>query len=267
MPGTPQSFLAGLAAEVQDGPVGRSEFVFLHGLTFDRRHWHPVLDELRAGGEEHRTLALDLPGHGGSPRWPAHQLRDVTEAVHRAAVEAGFGRPVVVGHSIGGVLATLYAATHPAAGVVNIDQPLLAGPFAEMLRRNEQVLRSEDCLRVWDELISTMGVEQLAPAARELVASADTPRQDLLLGYWSELMTASPSDLTTRREEDLRAISAAGLPYLHVSGRQVPPGYRAWLKKALPEAGIAVVPSHSHFPHLTHPAELAALISRMPGAR
>ncbi|WP_053755998.1 MULTISPECIES: alpha/beta fold hydrolase [Streptomyces] len=166
MPGTPQSFLAGLAAEVQDGPVGRSEFVFLHGLTFDRRHRHPVLDELRAGGEEHRTLALDLPGHGGSPRWPACQLRDVTEAVHRAAVEAGFGRPVVVGHSIGGVLATLYAATHPAAGVVNIDQPLLAGPFAEMLRRNEKVLRSEDCLRVRDELISTMGVEQLAPAAR-----------------------------------------------------------------------------------------------------
>ena len=38
--------------------------VFLHGLTFDRRSWGPIITRLSAGV---RSIAIDLPGHGGSP--------------------------------------------------------------------------------------------------------------------------------------------------------------------------------------------------------
>jgi len=62
-------------------------------------------------------------------------------AVHEAVRAAGLHRPVLVGHSIGGVLATVYAAEHPARAVLNIDQPLLAGPFAEVLRSKKGTAR------------------------------------------------------------------------------------------------------------------------------
>ena len=58
--------------------------------------------------------------------------------------EAGLHAPVVVGHSYGGVLATTYAATHHVRGVVNVDQPLLVGAFAALLRQAEPTLRGPD---------------------------------------------------------------------------------------------------------------------------
>ena len=73
---------------------GRS-FVFLHGLTFDHRMWDPVLDALPAN---HPAVALDLPGHGGSPSLPRHNLEAVADAIHEAVRDAGLVAPIVVGH-------------------------------------------------------------------------------------------------------------------------------------------------------------------------
>lgn len=95
--------------------AGRT-FVFLHGLTFDRLMWDPVLDALPA---ERHSIAFDLPGHGSSPMAPRPGLAAVVEALHAAVLETGLEAPIMVGHSIGGPIATLYAATHPAAGVVS----------------------------------------------------------------------------------------------------------------------------------------------------
>ncbi|WP_328618209.1 alpha/beta fold hydrolase [Amycolatopsis sp. NBC_00355] len=75
-------------------------------------------------------LALDLPGHGDSPRG-SYAFDDVTDAIHGAVSSAGLTRPVLIGHLIGGVLATAYAARYPARAVVNLDQPL-AGPFGAL---------------------------------------------------------------------------------------------------------------------------------------
>lgn len=71
----------------------------------------------------------DLPGHGASAARAAHGLEPVVEAVHEAVRAARLEAPVVVGHSVSGLLATLYAGRHPTRGVVNIDQSLLVAPF------------------------------------------------------------------------------------------------------------------------------------------
>lgn len=79
-------------------------------------------------------VSFDLPGHGGSPRRASYRSDEIAAVVHEAVTGAGLDAPVVAGHSLGGVLATLYAAAYPARGVVNVDQPLLPGNFAEVLR-------------------------------------------------------------------------------------------------------------------------------------
>ena len=57
---TPRSDAVSLAYECSgDGiPV-----VFLHGLTFDRSNWLPIVERL---GDRVLSITIDLPGHGES---------------------------------------------------------------------------------------------------------------------------------------------------------------------------------------------------------
>jgi pimeloyl-ACP methyl ester carboxylesterase len=52
--------------------------VLLHGLTFDRRSWRPIIERL---GGSVRSIAVDLPAHGesGGAPVPVEQVPDVRE--------------------------------------------------------------------------------------------------------------------------------------------------------------------------------------------
>src|SRR5580765_8060116 len=123
---------AGLSGREHGDPLaGTAAFVLLHGLTFDRRMWYPVLDALPSS---RHAIAFDLPGHGGSPALPEGGLVPVVDALHDAILEAGLEAPVLVGHSIGGPIAAVYASVHRSSGVVSIDAPIRFEPFADRLR-------------------------------------------------------------------------------------------------------------------------------------
>ncbi len=75
----------------------------------------------------HRVVALDLSGHGDSGwrrRYDAATWAREVLAV--AADGGGSGRPVVVGHSMGGLVAVFAAAHHGAEldGVIVLDAPI-----------------------------------------------------------------------------------------------------------------------------------------------
>src|SRR4051812_27514358 len=91
--------------------------VFLHGLTFDRRSWAPIIERLDGCV---RSIAIDLPAHGDSGGAPT-SLDDVAAQAHQLVVSLAVDRPIVVGHSMSGGLASFYAAAHPTRGVVSID--------------------------------------------------------------------------------------------------------------------------------------------------
>ena len=179
-----------LAADSIGADDDRPALVLLHGLTFNRRHWAVALADPAIAGSNRRVVNFDLPGHGESPRRDSYKLADLADVLHAAITEAHLDSPVVAGHSAGGVLATSYAARYPVRGVVNIDQPLRPGGFGEFLRRSEPVLKSDDFLKVWDMLLDGMHLDELPPSARELVRTVSTPRKDLFLGYWKELLDA-----------------------------------------------------------------------------
>ena len=238
----------------------RPPIVLLHGLTFDRRQWAPLLRELDAADPGRRVLALDLPGHGESPGRSGYRLAPVTEVLHRAVTAAGLHEPVLVGHSVGGVIATAYAARFPAYAVVNLDQPLLTGGFGDLVRRAAPVLRGPGWRTVWDGLVAGMHLELLPPAARALAEDGSTPRPELLLGYWDELLTSTDDELTEQRVRDLDAIRERRVGYHFVASAEPPSGYRAWLRTMLPDLELTVLPG-GHLPHLGYPAELAKILA------
>ncbi|MBD5786004.1 alpha/beta hydrolase [Cellulosimicrobium terreum] len=251
--------------DLQGSDEALAPLVLLHGLTFDRHQWQPLLRELATISPRRRVLAVDLPGHGGSPRWPDYDLDAVVAAVHATTVEVGLDAPVVVGHSIGGLLATLYAARYAARAVVNIDQPLLPGPFGAIVRQAEATLRGPAFLEVWQRQLDGMHVELLPADAQELVRTATTPRADLLLGYWAELLADEDDALAARRDRDVVDLHRRGVAYDYVTGTEPPPPYRRWLESALPGARTTVLPGSGHFPHLAHPAEVAEIVVTAAG--
>jgi pimeloyl-ACP methyl ester carboxylesterase len=257
--------LPALAGADTGSPDRRPPLVLLHGLTFDRSLWNPILAELDRVDPGRRVLALDLPGHGESPGWPFYDIESVADGVHRAVEQAQLESPVVVGHSISAIIATLYAGRHPSRGVVNVDQSLQVAPFAGLVRSLADKLRGPDFPAVWEMFVANMQIEQLPESAQALVRSTSRPRQELVLGYWQQLLDQPTDEIIDLAAAALAAIRDAGVPYLVVAGNPLEPTYHHWLSEMLPQIEVDVWAGSGHFPHLAQPdrfAECLATTSR-----
>jgi pimeloyl-ACP methyl ester carboxylesterase len=89
-----------------DGPV----VLLLHGLGSDADDWALIGPGL---GQRFRVIALDARGHGQSDWATSYELSDLRDDLLEAMDALGVLAAAVIGHSMGGVVAYLLAATHP----------------------------------------------------------------------------------------------------------------------------------------------------------
>jgi len=77
--------------------------VMVHGVGLNAAVWMPQLDAFAA---DHRVLAYDTLGHGGSalPSWDA-ELPDYVAQVNAVLDEAGVAEAILMGHSMGALIA------------------------------------------------------------------------------------------------------------------------------------------------------------------
>jgi pimeloyl-ACP methyl ester carboxylesterase len=254
--GRPVHF-AGLAADDYGRSDDRPPLILLHGLTFDRTIWRDVVPELQRIDPARRVVAIDLPGHGESPEQSTYELEDGVDLLHQVVGEAGLVAPVVVGHSAGALLATIYAARYPTRGVVNIDQPLETTAFATLVRSLAARLRGPEFPTVWQMFYDSLHAELLPPAAQELVRATCRPRQQVVLGYWRMVLEEPAAEITSKVDETTAALRASTVPYLHIAGADLDPAYRQWLGTHLPAATVEVWHGTGHFPHLADPHRFA----------
>jgi pimeloyl-ACP methyl ester carboxylesterase len=260
---------AGLIGYVHgDEHAPGAPFVLLHGLTFDSWMWGPVLEALPQG---HRAIAFDLPGHGGSPALPHHGHAAVIDAVHEAVLEAGLDAPIVVGHSIGGSLATDYAAKHPATAVVSVDAPIRLEPFAALLRSLRMQLAGDGFAEAWAIYRDSWHMELLPDADRELLRAGDRPGDDglrqLVLSYQADLLEHPFEEVIRAGDERLSQLRKAGTAYLTLHHCAVDASDRGWLHERLPQAEILVWPVGHHFPHLAYPNDFAGLLTGLAAGK
>lgn len=105
-------------------PGGDVPLVLLHGITDNALTWVPVLDRI---DPRCRVLAVDLRGHGESDKPDAWYDAEAYADDVRHFIDQQFGQPaLVLGHSLGGVVATQIGVTAPdkVRGLFLEDPPL-----------------------------------------------------------------------------------------------------------------------------------------------
>ncbi|MBY8883970.1 alpha/beta hydrolase [Streptomyces sp. PTM05] len=230
------------------GPI----LVVVHGITENRRFWDPV--DLR---QHFRVLSVDLRGHGDSPRTRPYGIDESVEDVHRLIESLGEDQsPFIVGHSLGGVIATAYAARYPTRGVVNVDQSLRVGPLPAEIAAAVRGEGFADCVRtVFAQLHG-----ELDPALVADIERRRTLDQEVFSGYWTPLLDWDADALAawSRRTTSL----PPDVPYLSLHGTDPGGDYADWLAGRIPAAVVEQAPTRTHYPHLAQPEWFVSRVRR-----
>lgn len=107
------------------GDVGKPGILFVHGGGANSYWWTHIAALV---ANDHRVAALDLSGHGDSGHRSEYSVEQWTLEVMAVSDAAEFrGAPVLVGHSMGGMVAIATAAiagVDRLAGVIVCDSPV-----------------------------------------------------------------------------------------------------------------------------------------------
>jgi pimeloyl-ACP methyl ester carboxylesterase len=254
--------------------------VCVHGYTSSAQAFNALARHLQ---DRYRILALDVRGHGESAWSPTGAYRYADQASDLAAFtrQVGLDKFVLVGTSMGGIIAMAYAAEHGErlSGLVIND----IGPDAEAgTQRITQMVgsRPDDFATLEDAIAyrrATSPITAARPEAdqRELALGVLRRRGD---GRWVWKM--DPAYIRQRVEHGppvrpplWPALHALSCPALVVWGTESDVLSEAQARRmvdALPRGELVRVPRIGHAPTLVEPVVLAALerfLGSPPAAR
>lgn len=126
----------GLKMRYYEWPGNGPALIFLHPSSGYGRMWDFTARRL-AG--EFRVFALDQRGHGDTEKPDgAYTAEEYAEDLHLFIKQAGLGKAMVAGHSLGGRVAQVLAGTHPeqVLSIILVGGPHYANFFQERDRVN-----------------------------------------------------------------------------------------------------------------------------------
>jgi 3-oxoadipate enol-lactonase len=110
------------------GDPSLPSLVFLHGIGGAARAWR---GQLEAFSDRYRTIAWDMPGYGGSAPLPTVSIAALADALQDFLRQVGVTKPILVGHSIGGMIVQQLLAKSPdiaSAAVLAQTSPAFGKP-------------------------------------------------------------------------------------------------------------------------------------------
>ncbi|MDG9930821.1 MULTISPECIES: alpha/beta hydrolase [unclassified Pseudomonas] len=123
----------------EGGPADGDTLVMIHGFGANRDNW---LRMTRHFTERYRVIALDLPGFGESSKPDAsYDVASQTERLHAFITALNIEKPHLIGNSMGGHIAALYAARYPdqVSSIALLDNAGITSPrMSEMFQMIER---------------------------------------------------------------------------------------------------------------------------------
>ena len=92
------------------GEIGAPALVFLHGIGGAARAWR---EQIESFDNRYRTVAWDMPGYGGSKPLETTSIETLAAALKDFLAQLSLKKPVLIGHSIGGMIVQELMKTDP----------------------------------------------------------------------------------------------------------------------------------------------------------
>lgn len=233
--------------------------VFVHGLGESGLCFEAIVGY--EGLSSFRCLIPDLPGYGRS-KWPSSplSLQGCAELLLRWLETRGEREAIVVGHSMGGVIALLMAERAPSlvSRLINVDGNMCLHDCAYSGRAARQPL---------EEYLQPFG--GFSKLSDEIYRGGVD--DDALRGYYVALRLADPRtyhahslELVDLSRDERLAVRFAALPQPKVYLAGVPNGASARSLELLDEVGVGwrgIEPS-GHWPFIDQPKVFAAEVKR-----
>lgn len=240
----------------ETGPAGAPAVIFSNSLGTSVEMWD---QQVRVLARHWRCIRYDTRGHGRSPAGTGPVTLDMLVADLAGIVEAlGLVRPVVVGLSLGGITAQAYAVAHPEglSGLVLMATAPHLPPRENWLARATTV-EASGMAAIADAVMQRWFTPAYAASEPGLFA---VQRQRVLAndpaGYAACCRALADVDL---RE----AVGRIAVPTLVVAGAEDPVTTVAMseaLARAIPAAGLEVIPHASHIVTVERPREATAIL-------
>jgi 3-oxoadipate enol-lactonase len=265
------------------GAPARPPVLLLHGIGGGRQAWGDAGSATGAAlaGAGHLTLAADLPGYGLSPTIVPFDLAGLARCVLALIDQVGAGPVVLVGHSMGGMVAQEVAALAPdrlAGLVLASTSPAFGKPGGDWQR---DFLQSR--FAPLDAGLGMAGLAaQLVPAmvAPGVAVGFSAGTAPPVLAAAQAMMAGVPEATYRRAVAALVSFDRrANLPHIAVPTRVItgehdrtaPPEVSRRMAERIPGAVCTVVPAAGHLLNLEQPqafnTALLAHLSRCAAAR
>ena len=210
--------LSGVQLAFEDRGHGRPAFVFVHGWACDRTCWSEQIEEF---SKDYRCIAVDLRGRGGSEAVPPFGVGRALEDVAALIRELGIGPVVLIGHSLGGIVALAINGRYPelVLALVIIDSPITAETGAGSPRSVERI-REGGSMRAVEGFVNSFKYD---------------PPHEGATRYIEETIFTCPADVGAGMLEDLHLVGQDMKRLLHEADKK--PFMMIWAEKPLGDPG------------------------------
>jgi len=225
---------------------GAPAFVCLHGLADTLEIW----DGLAVGlAERGRVVAVDQRAHGESDAPPGpYRREDLAADVAGLLDRLGLSRAVLVGHSMGGIVAMTAALEYPerVGGLVLLGTASQAGAS----------------VADWYEKIALAAEEGGIDGFRRAIFGKRSPRA--VAGNAPGLAHVTRCLKSLHDDPLTPKLGAIRCPVLVLVGDEDPmgPGASVLIRRALADADLEVIPGRGHWLHVDCPEVVLAAIDR-----
>ncbi|HEU4384204.1 MAG TPA: alpha/beta fold hydrolase [Anaeromyxobacteraceae bacterium] len=238
-------FHADSAPAAASGPP----LLLVHGAGGTHRSWPEAMRALPG----RRVIALDLPGHGGSPGPAKAEVAGYARSVLGLLDALRLGTAAVAGHSMGGAVALTLALEAPA----RVAALCLVGTGAR-LRVSQAILQATADPPALARAADSIAAWSLGPSAGEAL------QREVLEG----LLAAGPGvvhgDFAACNAFDVMGrLGEIRVPSLVVCGaedRLTPPKYSEFLRDRIAGARLELIQGAGHMVMLEAPGAVARLV-------
>jgi 3-oxoadipate enol-lactonase len=241
------------------GDPSSPTLVFLHGIGGAARAWRGQLDYF---ADSYRSIAWDMPGYGGSAPLSSVSIASLADALGDFLDAVGAVRPVIVGHSIGGMIVQQLLAQDPAiAGAVVLAQtsPAFGKPDGDWQKqfisaRLGPLDRGETMVSLAPSLVKELVGDE--PDASGMVLARDCMACVPETTYRATMLALMGFDLR-------HALKEIQVPALLLSGSKdnnAPAPMMAKMASYIPSATYVELEGVGHLANLERPEEFNAVL-------